>query len=66
MARITVDELEEMRRGNAGPVVLDARSSGARRVDARRIPGAIAVDPAAPDQGLAGISQDNEVVVYCT
>jgi membrane protein DedA with SNARE-associated domain len=66
MARITVDELEEMRQGNAGPVVLDARSSGARRVDARRIPGAIAVDPAAPDQGLAGISQDNEVVVYCT
>jgi membrane protein DedA with SNARE-associated domain len=66
MARITVDELDGMRQGAGGPVVLDARSSGARRIDARRIPGAIAVDPMAPDQGLAGISQDNEVVVYCT
>jgi membrane protein DedA with SNARE-associated domain len=66
MARITVDELQlSMRRGDR-PVVLDVRSEMARRLDPRRIPGAIAVDIAAPLAALAAVPPDRDVVVYCS
>jgi membrane protein DedA with SNARE-associated domain len=65
MARITVDELHELMRTGARPVILDARSTSARKLDPRRIPGALIVDATAPVLH-AGIEPDRDVVIYCT
>jgi membrane protein DedA with SNARE-associated domain len=48
--RISVDELQELMTRPEQPVILDARSAAARRLDPRRIPGARAVDIAAPER----------------
>ena len=66
MVRITADELHDMMRQGMKPVILDVRSHAARKLDPRRIPGAIAVDIAAPERNLADVLPDGEVVVYCT
>ncbi|WP_051181266.1 DedA family protein/thiosulfate sulfurtransferase GlpE [Thermithiobacillus tepidarius DSM 3134] len=66
MARISVDELQRLLQQGAEPVILDVRSAGARKLDPRRIPGALAVDPAALDDALAQLSPAREVVLYCT
>ena len=66
MVRITVDELHDMVRQGMNPVILDARSHAARKLDPRRIPGALAVDIAEPERHLAQIPPEREVVVYCT
>jgi membrane protein DedA with SNARE-associated domain len=66
MARISVDELHEMIQRGAQPIILDVRSESARRLDPRRIPGALAVDIAAPELALAQVAADREIVVYCT
>jgi membrane protein DedA with SNARE-associated domain len=66
MARITPAELNALMQRGPAPVVLDARSSGARRADPRRVASALAVDPAAPDDGLKGLDREHEVIVYCS
>jgi rhodanese-related sulfurtransferase len=48
------------------PVILDARSSAARKLDPRCIPGAIAVDVNTPERALSPVATDREIVVYCT
>jgi rhodanese-related sulfurtransferase len=53
-------------RQKSKPVVLDARSAMARKLDPRRIPGAIAVDMAAPQTALAAVLPDRDVIVYCS
>jgi membrane protein DedA with SNARE-associated domain len=65
MVRITVNELHELMRTGAGPVILDARSTGARKLDPRRIPGALIVDAEAPVLH-AEVAPDRDVVIYCT
>ena len=47
------------------PVILDARSSAARSLDPRRIPGALVIDTADPVLH-PGIAPDRDVVIYCT
>jgi membrane protein DedA with SNARE-associated domain len=66
MVRISVDELRDLMRQESKPVVLDARSAMARKLDPRRIPGAISVDFAAPQAGLAAVLPDRDVIVYCS
>ena len=66
MARISVEELHEMMQRGGRPVILDVRSESARRLDPRRIPGAVAVDIAAPERALAQVAAEREIVVYCT
>lgn len=66
MARVSAQELHGMIDGEAPPLVLDARSTSARRADPRRIPGAIAVDLDAPEVTIAAWPSDRDVVVYCT
>lgn len=64
--RISVDELREaFQRGNP-PVILDARSATARKLDPRRIPGAIAVDVNEPERALVSVSAERDIIVYCT
>lgn len=65
MARITTDELHELVEQGSGPVILDARSATARKLDPRRIPGALMIDTAAPVLH-DGFSPDRDVVIYCT
>ena len=65
MARISTDELHRLMQEGPGPVVLDVRSVAARRLDPRRIPGALFVDVAAPVLH-PDITPDRDVVVYCT
>jgi membrane protein DedA with SNARE-associated domain len=66
MVRISVDELRDLMREEPKPLVLDVRSAVARRLDPRRIPGAVAVDIEAPQAGLAAVAPDRDVIVYCS
>ena len=64
--RVTVEELRELMQRDPSPLILDVRSAAARKLDPRRIAGALAVDFAAPDERLAHESHEREVIVYCT
>lgn len=64
--RISVDELRALMAQPLPPVVLDARSIHARRLEPRRLPGAIAVDIEAPHAKLHDIPHDRDVIVYCS
>jgi hypothetical protein len=66
MVRIRVDELRELMKLEARPVVLDVRSATARKLDPRRLPGAIAVDIEAPQAALVAVPPERDVVVYCS
>jgi len=66
MARVTVDDLQALMRDHAPLVVLDARSSTARKLDPRRIPGARAVDMTVPEHDIGDITPDHHIVVYCS
>jgi len=66
MARIGAQELRELMAREPRPVVLDVRSGIARKLDPRRLPGAIAVDIDAPRRALAAVPPDREVIVYCS
>lgn len=66
MVRIGAAELSEMMKQTIKPVVLDVRSAAARRLDPRRLPGAIAVDINTPQVALIAVPPDRDVVVYCS
>ena len=66
MVRISVHELRDLLRQGAKPIVLDVRSAAARKLDPRRIPGAIPVDIAAPQAALVAVPPDRDVIVYCS
>lgn len=64
--RISVDELRELFERGEKPVILDARSAAARRLDPRRIPGALPVDISGPERVLPQVAPGQEIVIYCT
>jgi membrane protein DedA with SNARE-associated domain/rhodanese-related sulfurtransferase len=66
MARITVAELDALRRDGLQPVILDVRSDASRQIDPRWIPGARFVDLQGASEALADVSLETEVVVYCS
>jgi membrane protein DedA with SNARE-associated domain len=66
MVRISVEELRDLMRQGSKPVVLDARSAMARKLDPRRLPGAVAVDINAPQAVLVAVPPDRDVIVYCS
>lgn len=66
MARIGAGELRGLMLREEHPVVLDVRSKAARRLDPRRIPGAIVVDVDTPEAALAALPPDREVIIYCS
>lgn len=65
-ARMTVQELRELLQGVMPPVVVDVRSDAVRKLDPRRIPGAIAVNMEDVAAALQEIPPDRDVVVYCS
>jgi rhodanese-related sulfurtransferase len=66
MARVSAHELKTLMRDNTPLIILDARSSTARKVDPRHIPGAIAVDIAAPEHHVGDVTPEHHIVVYCS
>jgi hypothetical protein len=62
MARITVDELKSMIDRGESPLIVDARSAGARSRDARLIPNAVVIH----DDTLDALPKEREIIVYCT
>lgn len=65
-ARVGVAELREMLEAEMPPVVLDVRSVAVRRLDPRRIAGAIPVNLEDAAAVLPGLPPDRDVVVYCS
>lgn len=65
MSRISVDELSTLIETGSAPVVIDVRSEAGRAIDARRIPGARAIEPALIPQALAELPRNREIVLYC-
>ena len=66
MVRISVLELRSLLNEGAKPVILDVRSPMARRLDPRRIPGAVAVNIDEPQVAVVAVPPDRDVVVYCS
>jgi hypothetical protein len=66
MARISVEELYRMMEQGLHPLVVDVRSAGARELDPRSIPGALAADIDDLDNGLMGLPPDRDIILYCT
>jgi membrane protein DedA with SNARE-associated domain len=66
MARNGAAELRGLMQQEDKPVVIDARSGAARKLDPRRIPGAVCVNIDAPEADLAGIPRSSELIVYCS
>ncbi|MDB5808365.1 MAG: hypothetical protein JWN94_487 [Betaproteobacteria bacterium] len=66
MARISVDDLYGLIEAGASPVIADVRSSSAREMDPRRVPGAIPIDVHNLDAQLSKLPPDSDIIVYCT
>jgi membrane protein DedA with SNARE-associated domain/rhodanese-related sulfurtransferase len=63
--RIGVDELNALMEQGHAPIVIDVRSDASTQVDARRIPGAIAVHLRDIHARGAELALDREIVLYC-
>ena len=63
MARVSVDELHAMLKGDPPPLVIDVRSAFSR--ESGVIPGSRWIEPRAPDEELRGLPATDEVVIYC-
>jgi membrane protein DedA with SNARE-associated domain/rhodanese-related sulfurtransferase len=66
LARITVGELRGLMEAGGAPVVVDVRSPSVRALDARYIPGALAIDLPEIVNRRAELPEEREIVFYCT
>jgi membrane protein DedA with SNARE-associated domain/rhodanese-related sulfurtransferase len=66
MTRISVSELYELIGAGAAPVIIDVRSTTARVLEPRFIPGALHVTLEDVGSRLVGLPRDREIIVYCT
>jgi membrane protein DedA with SNARE-associated domain len=66
VARIAPLELKSMFDSGTTPLIVDARSAGARKRDPRRIPSAIAASPEELIERLQDADPSQEIVLYCT
>jgi membrane protein DedA with SNARE-associated domain/rhodanese-related sulfurtransferase len=63
MARVSVNELDSMLKGELPPLLIDVRSATSR--EGGYIPGSRWVEPLTPDAELRNLPVREEVVVYC-
>jgi membrane protein DedA with SNARE-associated domain len=63
MARVSVDELRSMLKGEPPPLLIDVRSAGSR--ESGFIPGSRWIEPRAPEEELRSLPVTDEVVIYC-
>ena len=66
MARMSVEELYQLMNSGAAPLIVDVRSPSARKIEPKRIPGAIHVPHDQVGQHLTDFKRDREVILYCT
>jgi membrane protein DedA with SNARE-associated domain/rhodanese-related sulfurtransferase len=66
MARINVADLYALIQAGAAPVIIDVRSSTARALEPRWIPGALHVPLQDVAHRLKEIPRDRDVILYCT
>jgi len=66
MARISVVDLYALVRSGAAPIIVDVRSTTARELEPRWIPGALHVPLPDVARLLKELPRDREVILYCT
>ncbi|HEX3581591.1 MAG TPA: VTT domain-containing protein [Thermoanaerobaculia bacterium] len=66
VARVQPDELKAMFDSGTEPLIVDARSAGARKRDPRHIPNAIVASPEELIERLRDADPSKEIVLYCT
>ncbi len=66
MARIGVDELYALMDSGTNPTVVDVRTSTARTVEPRQIPGSLHVPLEALDVHVQKLPLDRDIVLYCS
>ena len=66
VARIQPDELKAMFDSGNAPLIVDARSAGARKRDPRHIPDAVVASPEELIERLRDADPLKEIVLYCT
>lgn len=63
--RIDVAELARLIERGDAPVIVDLRGSAVQRMDARALPGALALTLSALERGEHALPRDREIVLYC-
>jgi membrane protein DedA with SNARE-associated domain/rhodanese-related sulfurtransferase len=63
--RVGIDELVDLIDGGHEPVIIDARSVTAQKLE-QSIPGALIFHALPPEQWQASIAKDRHIVVYCS
>ena len=66
MARISVQELHRQMAGEPVPLIVDVRSSTARSLELRGIPGAMHLPVQEVPQQLGKLPRDRDIILYCT
>jgi rhodanese-related sulfurtransferase len=66
MARISVGDLYALIQAGAEPVIVDVRSTTARELEPRWIPGAMHVPIPDVARLLKELPRDREIILYCT
>jgi membrane protein DedA with SNARE-associated domain/rhodanese-related sulfurtransferase len=66
MARISVADLYALIQAGASPVILDVRSTTARELEPKWIPGALNVPLQEVGRHLKELPRDREIILYCT
>jgi rhodanese-related sulfurtransferase len=66
MARISVEDLRRQMQEGAAPVIVDVRSTTARTLELRRIPGALHIPVQDAARHLKTLPRDREIILYCT
>jgi membrane protein DedA with SNARE-associated domain/rhodanese-related sulfurtransferase len=66
MARISVQDLYALTQSAPPPVIIDVRSSTARALEPRWIPGALHVPLQDVAQHLKDLPRDRDIILYCT
>jgi membrane protein DedA with SNARE-associated domain/rhodanese-related sulfurtransferase len=66
MARITAEELRHLIDSGKRPLIIDVRSRVERELDARSIPGALALEVEEIEKLIDSLPADRDVIFYCS
>jgi len=66
MARISVAELQQLIQKGSQPLIIDVRSSSARELEPRWIPGAVHISLPDVDARLKELPRERDIILYCT
>lgn len=66
MARISVAELRRLIQNGSQPLIIDVRSTSARDLEPRWIPGAVHISLPDVDARLKDLPRERDIILYCT